>query len=132
MTREERVNELLVYGVKVLAGTNDSSLEEDDKGRRMMSQFADEVVSGCIELLRDYTENGIDLESESRSDYEDDSYLGTDEDEEEDDDDMDSRLENEDEEDEEDVVEDDKYKDNLFNPEELLRRYAESIVDRGF
>ena len=121
---------LVDYGLQVLENLNNADEEERDKGKAMMANYVEEVVRGQIELIREYTESAIDLESEARSEDEDDSYLATD-DEYDEQDDMDSRLEVGSEE-EEEPEENEEYKDDLFSPEDALERYAQSLAARGF
>ena len=129
-TTDARKQALLEYGLQVLDNHNDADEESHDKGKAMMGTYVEEVVRGQIELIREYTESAIDLESEPRSDDEDDSYLGTDD---EDDDDMDSQLEAGSEGEEEvEEVENEEYKDTLFSPEDAVERYAQSLAARGF
>ena len=77
-TVDARTQALGAYGLQVLENTNNADEELQDKGKAMMANYVEEVVRGQIELVREYTECAIDLESEPRSDDEDDSYLGTD------------------------------------------------------
>lgn len=131
-TVDARKQILFEYGMQVLGNHNNADEESHDKGRAMIANYVEEVVRGQIELIREYTECAIDLESEPRSDEEDDSYLGTDD---EGDDDMDSQLEvgsEEEEEGEEEEVENEEYKDDLFSPEDVVERYAQSLAARGF
>ena len=121
---------LLDYGLQVLDNLNNADEEARDKGKAMMANYVEEVVRGQIELIREYTESAIDLESDALSEDEDDSYLATD-DEDDEQDDMDSRLEAGSEE-EEEPEENEEYKDDLFSPEDALERYAQSLAARGF
>ena len=131
-TTDARKTALFEYGVQVLENSNNADEELQDKGKGMMGRYVEEVVRGQIELVREFTENAIDLESEERSDYEDDSYLATDDDG--DDDCMDSHFEGTDDEseEEEEEHENEEYKDSLFTPEDAIERYAQSLASRGF
>lgn len=125
---DARKQVLVEYGLQVLENLNNSDEEAEDKGKALMFNYVEEVVRGQIELIREYTESAIDLESEPRSDDEDDSYLDTDD---EGDDDMDSRLEEEVVESEPEEEENEEYKDTLFSPEDAVERYAQSLAARG-
>ena len=125
---DARKQVLVEYGLQVLENLNNSDEEAEDKGKALMFNYVEEVVRGQIELIREYTESAIDLESEPRSDDEDDSYLATDD---EGDDDMDSRLEEEVVESEPEEEENEEYKDTLFSPEDAVERYAQSLAARG-
>ena len=127
---DARKRVLVEYGLQVLDNHNNADEEAQDKGKALMANYVEEVVRGQIELIREYTESAIDLESEPRSDDEDDSYLATDD---EGDDDMDSRLEagSDAEEEEEEEAEDELYKDDLSSPEDAVERYAQSLALRG-
>lgn len=128
-TVDARKQDLVEYGLQVLENLNNSDEEAEDKGKALMANYVEEVVRGQIELIREYTESAIDLESEPRSDDEDDSYLDTDD---EGDDDMDSRLEEDVVESEPEEEENEEYKDALFSPEDAVERYAQSLAARGF
>lgn len=128
-TVDARKQVLVEYGLQVLENLNNSDEEAEDKGKALMANYVEEVVRGQIELIREYTESAIDLESEPRSDDEDDSYLDTDD---EGDDDMDSRLEEDVVESEPEEAENEEYKDALFSPEDAVERYAQSLAARGF
>ena len=125
---DARKQVLVEYGLQVLENLNNSDEEAEDKGKALMFNYVEEVVRGQIELIREYTESAIDLESEPRSDDEDDSYLATDD---EGDDDMDSRLEEDVVESEPEEEENEEYKDTLFSPEDAVERYAQSLAARG-
>ena len=126
---DARKQVLVEYGLQVLENHNNADEEAQDKGKALMANYVEEVVRGQIELIREYTESAIDLESEPRSDDEDDSYLATDDEGDySEDDDMDSRLEAGSDAEEE---EDERYKDDLYSPEDAVERYAQSLALRG-